>query len=302
MLFSFCLFNHSGAGLQSVSDLTSLIAAQLQDLGHRVGRSDHAMVPGAVNLVFENFFPDAIDALKPAAGHGVRFVIIATERPGPDGFYSTTYPEWAAARTEAYGQAAAMALSVWCLQPDAMDWYRGQSEQVDLAELGYSPRLINRLPVDPPGDFCFFGSMPQHRQEIVADLAHHATVFIPPPAERGLCYLPDAIRNDMVWKSKVVLHLKQKADWPIISACRCATALHLGRPVFSEPVDCDSPWNDVVRFASSRETFPEEALWVRDNWRGEYLRQAAAFRKLDAERCLGAAVCHTIELLEDSYA
>jgi len=300
MLFSFAVFNHCGVGLQSLDDLIGIVGSQLQDLGHETCRNEQGVyAPPAVNLVFENFDARTLPALKDGVNKGARFVMIATERANEKGLYSSAYPEWIAERTMHFEKAAKFVDAIWVLQPDAMDWYKKFHDKVDLIELGYSDRLLRGdTPYEGGSDFSFFGGMTPYRKDLIHRLAERAPVFIPPPGQRGLNYLPPAIRNDMVWKSKVVLHLKQQEDWPIISACRCATALHLGRPVFSEPVDCNEPWKEVVRFASSLENFVDEALWVLDNWQNEYTVQMENFRKLTAERCLGEAVQKTVERMQ----
>ena len=289
MIFSFCLFNHSEVGRQSLVDLMAIVQAQLRDLGHEVlGLTDFPAEPPIVNLLFERFGDKQLDMLRKFRANHPRLILLGTERPEKHGFNGSSGESEMAIRMKGFAEACKYVDGVWYLAEE-WEWYRRQHEHVSLIEFGYSPSLVQKNEIEPQFDFCIFGSLTRHRAEMANQLGKYAMVASP-NVYPGMPFLPQAERNALVRSSKVVLHIKQDANWKVISASRCATSLYLGRPVISDPHDCGGPWKKIIKFVPE-ESFVMDALDMAKNWREEHGRQMAVFSEtLSAEACLGDAV------------
>lgn len=285
MHFRFFLGNHSDEGRKSVEDIIHALGAQLLDLGHTADRSDHNVQLGAVNVFIEGFTELETKRLEALRQTGRRFVIVCTESLVNDSlndFQRPVYQE----RYRQFMQAAPLADAIWCLVPGTAAKLRQINPNARDVELGYSPRRRRVLHKEPRYDFGFFGSMTPFRRKTVDELKRrghsvHITRRLAPPDER----------DDDIASCKVVLHIKAAASWKIVSSSRCSTALHVGRPLVSQPIPSKSIWKKIIRFSESHDSFFDEAVRIARQWDLHWQRQFAAFqRHLSAENCIGPAV------------
>ena len=95
-------------------------------------------------------------------------------------------------------------------------------------------------------------------------------------------------RDREMGRCRVILQIRASDKLGLVSSSRCATALHLGRPVVAEPHKLDGHWKDVVHFSKSLDDFVSDAIKVRAFWQSYHDKQLAQFRKLfSPERCIG---------------
>ncbi len=290
MIFNFNTFNHNPIGARSLEDVIDILGCQLADLGHTVlAHPDRMYKDGAVNILFENFSDEAQAVLESAVNEGSRFVIVATERPAPQGFLGWDETFNQGRRMWSFPAAASLASAIWCLIPDAIGWFQAHHANCIPVELGYSSRLDRGLGNDMPRhDFAAFGLVTPHRRGTIMALRQAHTVLCQHSQGHEGNFLKREFRDEMVRAARVSLHLKQSPTWNIISASRCATSLHLGRPIFSERVACDSPWHQIITEADDVIGAAPGAITL---WRELYDAQIGAFRDiLPAEKCVGEAV------------
>ncbi len=290
MIFNFNTFNHNPIGVRSIEDVINIIGSQLADLGHTVlAHPDRMYKDGAINILFENFGEEAQIVLEDSKRQGVRFIIVATERPAPQGFLGWDETFNQGRRMWSFPAAAALADAVWCLIPDSIAWFQAHHANCTPIELGHSPRLERPIgETNPEHDFAAFGLLTPHRRAAILALRQAHTVLCQRIEGHEGNFLKRELRDQMVRDARVSLHLKQSQTWNIISASRCATSLHLGRPVLSERVDCESPWHGIIM---ETDTLLNDAPMVSSGWRALHACQMAMFREtLSAQRCLGEAV------------
>lgn len=287
MIFNFNRFNHIPVGRISLNDVCNLIGAQLKDLGHKPIQDDHRLYePPVINVVFEHFDDVSIPTMQEAVRNGAKIVVVATENPTAEGFNGYNEHHNMRARMMRFPEVGSIVSAIWCLIPAAVSWYRSVNRNTHLIELGYSPILQQDVgQLEPRHDFSLYGQITPYRRALALELRKKYSLLAPQKLPDVPNYLPEKDRDAMVRDAKWSLHLKQKPDWNIISASRCATSLHLGRPVLSEWIHGSSPWMNVIDFAPGKMTD-----WDMPDWRAAYERQAAAFRTLTAEKCLGEAV------------
>lgn len=285
MHFRFFLGNHTELGRKSLEDVIHALGAQILDLGHTADRSDTAVRLDAVNVVCEGFTETESDRILEMRRQGYHIILVCTE-----GILNNSLNNF---QTEDYRiryreliRIAPKVDALWCLVPGTAAVLRDLNLHAVDVELGYSPRRRRDLVWDPQYDFGFFGSVTRYRGTTMQEFGRRGhSVYVmrnfAPPDERDR-----AIAN-----CKVVLHIKATKNWKIVSSSRCSTALHIGRPVISQPIASKSIWKEIVRFSMTQESFFDDAIRLMRNWRANWHRQVDAYQRLlSADKCLGPAI------------
>lgn len=288
--FLFNLANHAEIGRRTLEDPVTTIQHQLRALGHRTGRFDAAFVadPNVVNVVVEGFFPEVIANMATARAKGARFLILATEEPTEKGFNHGIDPMMVR-RQEAFSEAARYVDGILHLVPgEAVTRWYGQFAPAAHAELGYSPTLERRVGVPIDHDFGFFGAYTPRRKKIIERIARA------PCAGRGTTVrvvpnFPSGEERDReMSRCHVILQIRALDEMGLVSSSRCSTALHLGRAVVAEPHALSHPWDEVISFSRSVDSFISDAVAARRLSQIVYNGQIARFReKFSPRRCLG---------------
>lgn len=288
MKFCFNVFNHCEDGRRCIEDLTRILSAQLRALGHEATEGERFASDG-YNVLYESFADlGTIDAIAAAHDGGARFLYVATEEPTAEGCFNGRLDNAMDARQEAFSEAARYADGILHLVPGerVTEWYSRYAPAA-YVELGYAGSLVadTKGEQDPPIAFGFYGQMTPRREAIFEKL-RRATGW-------DILILPfitysSAERDVMMRQTRAILQVRAHDSMPIVSSSRCATALHLGRPVVGEPHDVEGPWGGIVHLSASTEAFYSDAKEVASDWRSEHSRQMDRFSTvLSPETCLG---------------
>lgn len=289
MNFQFYLHNHTRPGQRTLEDPRDILAGQLAALGHKVSHGD-MVVTDRINVLFEGFSATVVDRMAEAHRHGARFLIVATERPTPEGF-NGGISRAMVDRQAIFPEAARYADAIWTLIPgdDTLEWY-SQHAPTAYVELGYAPSLVRRVRVDPDHGFSFHGSVTDRRRTIFQKLAKRFT-------KRGgavTSFADGGSRDALVSRGRIVVQVRAFDGMGSVSSSRCATALHLGRPVVAEPHELSKPWDEIVHFSKSLDAFYDDVPVKGIAWRDEHERQFARFaRLLSPQMCAGRALRET---------
>jgi hypothetical protein len=185
---------------------------------------------------------------------------------------------------------------VWCIVQGAAKFFSQFHHCVHDIELGYSPRLVANKTVTPEADFCLFGSEAQRRFEIAARLRGTGLSVV---AVHHFPFVEE--RNALASAAKVVLDIKMHSWWSCVSTSRIVTALHLGRPVISEPRGLGATqverWGRITKFALHEDTFIGEAIEMLPNWQDHHRTQIKALERMDAVGMLDKAVRGSLKYL-----
>lgn len=292
MLFNFTTWNHCPQGRIIVEDITVPMGHQIMALGHDVTWTtdpEFALGHGSINVVLESFADDPATLRDMSAAHasGAQFLIVATEEPTPTGFNCGLEPAMIQ-RQDAFPAAAKLACGILHLIPGTHvnDWYR-QFAPAAHAEIGYAPSLIDDREAigEPMFDFGFYGKMTWRRDQIINRLtADGASVLVMDTLD-----VPRAERNEEMRRAKVILQIRANEEWGMVSSTRCASALSMGRPIVAEPHPLSKPWDQVVDFSDSLDSFLHDALQARHYWRDLHAIQLKQFRAvMTPEVCVGA--------------
>lgn len=290
MLFQFNRWNHCRQGQIIVEDITRIMSAQLQALGHEAATSEGPFVGGDLgyNVVLEAFEDQAhVQAIADARGDGCRFIIVATEEPSDEGFNGGFDPGMRR-RQDAFPAAAKHADAILHLVPGAQTtaWY-SRFAPTAAVELGHAPSLVESGEDRPEFDFGFFGKMTWRRRAMLDRLGPSILVI-------ETLDVPRAERDAMMRRCRVVVQIlaeqtPEGVPCGMVSSTRCASALLFGRPVVGEPHPNPEPWDKVVHFAPSIDRFFEDAVVACRMWQACHRQQFEMFeRLLTPEVCLGA--------------
>ena len=290
----FWLENHSQIGQRSLEDVIGIVGAQMNALGHHavwdINQRDK-MVPreNGINVLVEGFTERSIAIIAQMHAAGARFLILATEEPTPKGFNWGTQKEMIY-RQEMFPRAAKYAEGIIHLVPGehVASWY-GQFAPTAYTELGYAPSLMRDDGTVPDYDFGFYGSLTPRRHRLLKKLANKTN------KQKAIKIMADfgsqQDRDHQMRRAKVIVQLRKFDAMGLVSSSRCNTALSLGRPVIAEPHDLSHPWDEVVRFSETEESFIDEAMMMCAMWKPVYQTQLAAFKeKFPPEACIGAAL------------
>jgi hypothetical protein len=286
--------NHNTIGKRSLEDPLGIIGHMLQQLGHKIvwepANDRFLLADAGINILIEGFTPQATEIVKNAHNQGARFIIVATEEPHYRGFNAGRDLEMVKRQKE-FPNAAKYCEGILYLVPGlhVHAWYNQWAPAAHV-ELGYAPTLVR--PHDgqePKFDFGFFGSLSRRRLKILRRLARHAGSE---KAVRIESTFPDQVTRDRIMReARVIVQLRKHDEMGLVSSSRCNTALCLGRPVLAEPHAYAKPWDEVIKFSDSLESFMDDAILMRTAWKGVHAAQFANFReKFTPERCVGRAL------------
>lgn len=290
MLFRFNTWNHCRQGQIIVEDITRILGGQLIALGHEVEWSNDGFVPGrdAMNVVIESFADDprTLERMGAARAAGCRFLIVATEEPTANGFNHGLEPAMID-RQMAFPAAARLADGVLHLVPgDAVTRWYSQFAPAAHAEIGHAPGLVE-VPddVEPDVDFGFYGKITWRREQMLARLEQISGTSV---LRITSLDVPRRERDAIMRRARVIVQIRANEEWGMVSSTRCATALSFGRPVIAEPHPFSKPWDGVVHFSTSVESFYDDAIGAARAWRPLHASQIDLFKKtLSPEVCVG---------------
>jgi hypothetical protein len=181
-------------------------------------------------------------------------------------------------------------------------WYN-QFAPSAYTELGYSPKIMReRGPIiiknkngtqqiipEPDYEFGFYGSLTPRRERLLKRFANKIG------SEKAIRTMVDFgtrfDRDNEMRRAKVILQIRKFDEMGLVSSSRCNTSLAIGRPVVAEPHDLCKPWDEVVRFSKTEDSFFTEAMAVRSMWKSFYQTQLAKFKAtFPPEACIGRAL------------
>lgn len=292
--FLFNLFNHNPLGQRSLEDPMGIVGHQLQALGHRVvweSKNDHLLMgDSGINLLVEGFTPGSTQVIAAAHERGARFVIIATEEPTPRGFNHGLDLEMVKRQAE-FPNAAKFAEGILYLVPgDHVRDYYSQFAPSAYVELGYAPTLVRPGDwAEPTYDFGFFGSLSKRRLKLLKKLAKAIGTQ---RAVRVEATFPSQVDRDRIMReARVIVQIRKHDQMGLVSSTRCNTALCLGRPVIAEPHALSKPWDEVIKFSDTDESFLMDAILMRTAWKGVHAAQFEKFKqRFTPDFCIGRAL------------
>ena len=292
MMFRFNIFNHCEDGRRCIEDLTTIMSAQLRDLGHEAVSANDGYITGeaGINVLYESFADEGtISTIAAAYADGARFLYIATEEPTAAGCFNGRLDNAMDARMAVFPEAARYAEGILHLTPgsEVTEWYSRYAPAA-YAEIGHASSLVHENGPDdvvPLHTFGFYGQMTPRRERIFGRLARvsgYEVVVLP-------FITHSSTERDVAMRSvRVILQVRAHDSMPIVSSSRCATALHLGRPVVGEPHAAPGPWGKIVHLSSTLDDFYNDAILASAEWSELHLRQLKQFAAtLPPEVCLG---------------
>ena len=250
-----------------------------------------------INVLVEGFMEHHVGIVSQMHAAGARFLILATEEPtyrgnAADsgswesmsesnkalhqaswiGFNHGTQKEMVE-RQRVFPMIAPYIEGIIHLVPGdhVTRWY-SQFAPSAYTELGYAPRLLRqnapiivtdkngarRIIPEPDYEFGFYGSLTPRRYKLLRKLAKKVT-----NQKKAIITVVDfrtgAERDNEMRRAKVILQVRKFDEMGLVSSSRCNTALSIGRPVLAEPHDLCKPWDEVIRFSKSEESFFDEA-------------------------------------------
>ncbi len=287
MLFQFNRFNHCPQGKIIVEDITRIMSAQIEALGHEATTSEGAFIGRDLgyNVILEAFEdPAHVQAIADAHADGCRFIIVATEEPTDEGFNHGLEPAMIA-RQDCFPAVAKLADGILHLVPGIgiTHWYE-QFAPAAAAELGFAQALVDESPdIEPDLDFGFYGKMTWRRGQMLDRLGRDRVLLI------DSLDVPWRDRDAAMRRCKVIVQIRANEEWGMVSSTRCASALFMGRPIVAEPHPDPRPWDGIVEFAKSVEDFYSLAEIGVRCWRPLHEEQMDRFReRLTPEACIGA--------------
>jgi hypothetical protein len=316
-------FNHNKTGIMSLEDIIEIISGQLVALGHKaawgisgtIGDQKNAHMvtkESGINFIVEGFREYHIREISEKYQQGARFILLATEEPTEKGFNHGTQKEMIE-RQEIFPKVAPFIEGIIHLVPGehVTRWY-SQFAPSAYTELGWSPTIMRNKTLDPftrksidapiivknkdgtqriipepDFDFGFFGSLTPRRQKLLRWIEKQTGKPV-----RLVCdFASRTERDSSMRRAKVILQIRKFDEMGLVSSSRCNTSLAIGRPVVAEPHDLCKPWDEVVRFSKTPESFLTEAMAVRAMWKGVYQTQLAKFKAtFPPEVCIGRAL------------
>lgn len=290
--FVFNMFNHNIMGQRSLEDVIGIFGHQLRALGHTVvwdpKNDQFVQATHGINIIVEGFTPGSIAVIAAAHAGGCRFLCLATEEPIEGKGFNHGKEREMRERMAVFPEAMKYFEGILYLVPGdhVQRWY-GQWRPSAYVDLGFAPTLI-RAPDgrEPIFDFGFFGSLTKRRHNILKRLAKRMGTV---NAVKVVADFPSQQARDAAMReARVILQLRKYDEMGLVSSSRCNTSLMLGRPVIAEPHDLCRPWDEVIKFSASLDDFYSDAIAMRLNWRGVWMKQMERFQKaFSPERCVG---------------
>jgi hypothetical protein len=208
MIFCFNTWNHCPQGQIIVEDITKIMGAQMEALGHEATYRNEGFLMGddAYNVVLESFADDprTIESISTAHELGSRFLYVATEEPTDNGFNHGLEPAMID-RQNAFPAAAKFCDGILHLVPGdrVTSWY-SQFAPAAYAELGFAPSLVQPVdPVEPDHDFGFFGKMTWRRGQMLDRLRALGSVITIETLD-----VPRAERDAKMRRAKVIVQIR----------------------------------------------------------------------------------------------
>ncbi len=293
--FHFSTFNITGLGRLAMQDIISNIGRQMEALGHEMFWTDDGFAEGDDTYVVlcEGFFDNHLAMMREAHAAGVKFIILATETPGAQGFNEGLTDELIT-RQRTFPEAAKYSAAIWHTSEGSDEWYAQFGIPCAHIELGYAPASM-RNPVNVlDHDFGFFGSMTERRYKVLQKFArsringHRALV-------RYTQFESVEARDMQMARCRVMLQVMAHDVMGRVSTSRCCTAMHIGRPVIAEYHSNPGVWKDIIEFVHP-EIFIHRAFKMHARWEAAYAEQFARFKELLApEKCVGRTIAATLE-------
>lgn len=296
MHFQFNTFNITGQGRLAMQDILSNIGRQMEALGHECFWSDDGFAagPDTYCILTEGFFDNHIETMRQAQEAGVKFIILATEAPGLHGFNAGLTDELVV-RQRTFWKAASHAHAIWATILNSVGWYSQFKIPCAYAELGYAPESVrhpeNLLGLDH--DYGFFGSLTERRNKMLHAFAR-STVDGHRARVRYVNFDTVQNRDSAMARCRVILQIRPHDQMAMLSTSRCATAMHIGRPVIAEHHKEPGVWKDIIEFAHP-DVFILRAAKMHRRWEAAYAEQFAAFKAiLPPEKCIGRTIALTL--------
>jgi hypothetical protein len=233
--FNICFYNHDTLGRDSIFDFAWPLQETLITLGHRCYVSERAVVPGMMNIIYENFVTEDILSrlIEANIKYGINYGLVATEYFDTAGFNCSTNELWSL-RAKNFARAAMYASFVWGICNDTAS---GWLPKVPYARLnvGYSPQCMLAHTGEFLYDFVVLGKPCDARVEAVLQLQRHGY-------RAGLFYgLTLAQRREVLSRTRWMLGVPSVNGLPIASLNRIWTALHHQVPIILERAEVDAP-------------------------------------------------------------
>lgn len=290
-IFNFLDFNHCPQGKIIIQDITRTMGHQLMALGHQVMFTDCFIGRGTgFTFVLESFADDprTMDQLAWAHSKDYPIIIVATEEPTPTGFNHGLEPAMVD-RQNAFAEAAKYCDGILHLMPgDHVNAWYSQHAPSAYAELGFAPSLVSIDATEPDYDFGFYGKMTWRREQILGELERRGGKVLTITS----LDVPQAERDAHMRRARVIVQIRGNEEWGMVSSTRCASALHMGRPVVAEPHALCMNWDKVVMFSKTTDGlldgFYHTAFSVAQYWDQFYVGQLAKFKEhFTPEFCIG---------------
>lgn len=231
----------------SLVDWVSGLCAGFMENGFRVSHGEQ--VPDdAIVLVFEGTYPPP-EMLESMRGRGPVGCIV-TEILSQDRFYDQMNYWDGKARLHAFERNLPHFDFVWSTVPQNVELIEGRCPTAFL-EFGYSPLLAGISMSPPEIDFSYFGLVSPYRQAVLAELSRFFKIVAPGRL------ISRQERDAIVSRTKFNLALKQTSDWPLPSATRLGSILHLEGAVLRDWTPIQTAQSSLVPMPTRDDDFVE---------------------------------------------
>lgn len=163
---------------------------------------------------------------------------------------------------------------IWTPVPQDVE-ILGRYAPARFIEFGYSSIIQVPDDVEPDIDFSFFGKRNAYRDKILNDMARHFRVVAPDNM------VEVSVRDQIGRRTKFNIVLKQSPDWPLPSATRLASLLHLERAIVRDRASYETQQSRMVPMLAEGQDFIDycnEAL--KQDWRVLRGDAVDAFKRL----------------------
>ena len=154
--------------------------------------------------------------------------------------------------------------------------------------------------IEPEYDFGFFGSLSKRRLQILKRLAKRIGT------DKAVKIVGDFATQDdrdrQMRRARVIVQIRKHEEMGLVSSSRCNTALSIGRPVVAEPHALSKPWDQIVKFSDTLDSFYDTAILVRSMWRPVHAQQLEALKTKAAARGLRRRAARMIGISEERGA
>lgn len=257
--------------VSAVIDLVTVIGAGLAENGFHVTHGSQ-LPDEAIIVFFEGAYPpaQAIQTLR-ARGPVGCFV---TEMISGDRFYDRMNYWDGQARLRAFEHNLPFVDFVWTTVPHNVE-VLGRHCPAAFIEFGYSPLLARASAPPPDIDFSYFGLINEYRQATLEKLSKYFSILTPGRL------IARAERDAITARTKFSLVLKQTAEWPLPSASRLCSILHLGGVALRDWTPVQTVQSSMVPMPASDDDFAEYChAMVRQDWEALRIGPVHLFKEL----------------------